>query len=447
MSSKGQSEPKRTRSRLGKVLSLLFKIMAPIVVLIIAGLGTRQMLETAPKAPRQPRPRMARLVEVTRVESGTHRVTLEAMGEVIPARRVELKPEVTGRVIWIAPTLEPGARFRAGEPLLKIEDRDFKLAVTQRKSELDQAKAAVVEGRYSLTKARTALKLEMGNQAVALKEYKVLNEHIDEESSELVLRKPQLRAARGAVEAAQAAIKSAEAALEAARARLAQARLDLERTTVFAPFNMIVKEKWVDVGDMVATNTPLMEIIGSDTFWVKLAVPQTDLGWVKIPEKGGSGGSPVRVFVATTGDKTPFQKGRVIRRLPAVEEQGRMAQLLVAVDDPLGLNNSRKKVPPLLLGTYVRGEIRGESVESAVAVPRDLVRNGNQVWVMTDAGTLDMRTVEVIHRGRDVILVRDELGSQEQLIVTDLAAPVQGMPLRVEEPEIEGGSGQKRKGP
>ena len=155
-------------SRVRRFMSLLFKIVLPIVVLTAAGLGAKQMLETAPKAPRRHRARMPKLVEVTTLNAAVHAVELEAMGQVIPARSVELKPEVAGRVTWIARTLEPGARFRFGEPLLKIDRRDFELAVTQRKSEVDQAEAAVIEARYSLTKAGTDLKLEMGNQAVAL---------------------------------------------------------------------------------------------------------------------------------------------------------------------------------------------------------------------------------------------------------------------------------------
>lgn len=61
---------------------------------------------------------------------------------------------------------------------------------------------------------------------------------------------------------------------------------------MLAPFNMIVKNKRVDVGDMVGTNTALIELIGSDTLWVKLAVPQNDLRWIDIPDPPGLAGIP-----------------------------------------------------------------------------------------------------------------------------------------------------------
>ena len=67
---------------------------------------------------------------------------------------------------------------------------------------------------------------------------------------------------------------------------------------------------------------------------------------------------------------------------------------------------------------------------SAAAIDREFIRNGSDVWIMEDDGNLSIRTVEIAFRGIDHILVTGGISPGENLVVTDLAAPVEGMLLR-----------------
>lgn len=78
------------------------------------------------------------------------------------------------------------------------------------------------------------------------------------------------------------------------------------------------------------------------------------------------------MYVGTAESEPCYREGRVIRRLPEVDEPGRMAQLLIAIDDPLGLISPAKGTTPLLLRAYVRARVMGRSVPSAAAVPREV---------------------------------------------------------------------------
>jgi hypothetical protein len=64
-------------------------------------------------------------------------------------------------------------------------------------------------------------------------------------------------------------------------------------------------------------------------------------------------------------------------------------------------------------------------------VKRSHLRDNDTVWIMNDAGQLDIRRVQIAFRGPDQVYVTKGLAENEQLVVTDIAAPVQGMPLRV----------------
>ena len=114
-----------------------------------------------------------------------------------------------------------------------------------------------------------------------------------------------------------------------------------------------------------------------------------------------------------------------------VETQGRMVELLIEVADPLALAEQSAGQPKLLLGSYVRVEIAGATLPRAAMIERDLIRDGDQVWIMDDQGNLDIRPVEIAFRARDHVLVIAGVDTGEKLVTSNLPSPVQGMALRI----------------
>ncbi|MDZ7810295.1 MAG: hypothetical protein U5L11_09260 [Arhodomonas sp.] len=80
----------------------------------------------------------------------------------------------------------------------------------------------------------------------------------------------------------------------------------------------------------------------------------------------------------------------MIRFIDRLEEEGRLARLLVAVDDPLGRSGGGE-VPRLVLGAFVRGEIHGRRIDEAVAVSPRWLREGDVLWVMDEEDRLAIR--------------------------------------------------------
>jgi multidrug efflux pump subunit AcrA (membrane-fusion protein) len=263
------------------------------------------------------------------------------------------------------------------------------------------------------------MKLEMGNQKIARQEYELLSQEVEGEERELVLRQPHLA--------------SAEAALQAAEASVTRAQLDLTRCQITAPFNAVIEDKHVDLGARVSQNASLLTLAGTDVYWIDLKVPVADLRWIKIPRGNQQDGSRVRVYDRDAWGEQVWREGRVIRLLAGLETQGRMARLLIAVTDPLSLDQNRGQ-PVMLLGSYVRVEIEGIDLAGGIPLRRELLRDGDQVWVLQEDGSLDIRPVDILFRGRTQVYIQSGLESGEQVVVTDIAAPVAGMPLRLEAP-------------
>lgn len=378
------------------------RMVLPLLVLALGVGGAVWLIRTAPQAPRQPPAPVARLVEVVEAQFGLHPVRIPAMGRVLPAQEVTLYPRVSGEVVAMHEQFLPGSRFAAGELLLQIDPSDFRLAVTQRESELVQA--------------RSALALEQGQQAVARQEYELLGREIPEADRDLVLRRPQLEQARARVQAAEAALE--------------QARLNLERTSVRAPFACTVRARMVNVGSQVTPATPLATLAGTEESWVETTVPVDQLEWLWIPGRNSPTGSVARIWRAGGSSGGAVRLGTVLRLLPDLEKDGRLARLLVSVTDPLALETQHAGLPPLLLGDAVRVELEGRTVR-AVAVDRRWCRDGDQVWIMNERNELEIRPVQVAFRAPEVLLVTGGLRPGERIVISELPAAVPGLPLRL----------------
>jgi RND family efflux transporter MFP subunit len=433
------------RSAGWRAVVIVLQILLVLVVLVGGTMLAAYLIATGPEAKRKPPAPRARLVDVEEAAFARHRTAVQAMGTVCPARSVVLHPRVGGEIVEVAKEFLPGGRFRAGETILRIEPEDYQLAVARRELALKQSELAIEQSQLATdqkqsTVARTEsdLKLERGQQAIARREFELLGENVTETEKELVLREPQFRTVQAAEQAAKAAMKeaevakkTAETAADEARNNLRQAQLDLKRTVIQAPFNAVIQTRDVDLGATVSTTTPLATLIGTDEYWVEVPVPVDQLKWVRVPQTTAEEGSAVRVYNEAAWGADRFRTGRVCRLASDLEEQGRMARLLVCVPDPLALAEANRGQPSLLIGSYVRVEIEGQEIESAAAVNRSLLRDGDRVWVMNRDDRLEIRPVTVAFRSRDHVLVTGGIQASDRLVVTDLAAPVEGMPLRV----------------
>lgn len=390
-------------------------IRIAIALLIVAGGGGGALwfIKTAPKPQKRSPVKWVPLVQVAAFAPGRHQVMVKAMGTVMPARTVSLEARVAGPVVALHPEFVEGGFVGRAEVLVQLEDDDYRLALAQRRSDL-------VNAQY-------ALSLEQGHQEVARREWQLLQGGARENgASDLALRKPHL-------EKAQADVASARAALD-------KAALDLERTRIRAPFNAIVRNRTVEVGSQVAAQEPLADLVGTDVYWIQATLPVDRLDWIDVPQRAGDPGAAVRVLY--NGDHVV--RAEVVRLLADLTDQGRMARLLIAVNDPLGRAPEAAPRPPLLIGQYVRVEIEGRHLDNVFAVPRTVLRDDDTVWLLDPDQRLEIRKVKPVWRDQEVVLLQDHLKPGDRLIVSDLSAPVAGMQLRIDPPKPAAGGKEGR---
>ena len=183
------------------------KVLLPLIILVVAAGILVGMIATRPEAKRRERGVKPLLVKVQSVAPSAQDPIIEGHGTVVAARQVTLQPEVAGRVVWVSPDLVPGGRFKKGQPMLRIDRRNYETVVAQRQA--------------TVKKAEMGLQMEQGKKRVAEREWKLVRSKRTKAGKSLALREPQ--------------IAEAEANHDAADQGLARAKLDVERTTIRAP--------------------------------------------------------------------------------------------------------------------------------------------------------------------------------------------------------------------
>ena len=386
-----------------RVILLLLNTVAPVLVLAAALFGARTLVAGRERPPQVPPERTATLVEVVSAVEEERSVGISGQGTVVPARRVSLAPQVTGRVAALHEHLVVGGLVSEGDTLLRIERDDFSLAIAERQSARDQAEATLM--------------IEQGRQEVATQEWGLYRDLFDVEPDDdaLATRQPQVRAA--------------EVAVEAAEARLQRAQLDYQRTTLRAPFDAVVQSESVELGGLVGPSTPVASLVDTTAFWLEVAVPYDALHRVAVPGVNAEVGSQATVRFEAFGGLVE-RAARVIRMRSELQGNGRMAVIVVEVEDPLELQRPVGDRRPLLLGAFVDVTLDGTRSIRGVRVPRVAIRNGDTAWVAGEDGALEIRTLEIVERGVDSVLVAGGVAAGEAIIVSRLGGVSEGMRVR-----------------
>jgi RND family efflux transporter MFP subunit len=378
----------------------VLQAVVSIVFLGMGALGLRALMASKPEMEQRKPLAPVPMVRTLQVKSRPQRIHITGEGTVRPLKEIDLVPEVGGKVVYISPSLVNGGVFRKGDPLLRIDPVDYRLAVT-----LARAKVKDSESRLELAEEEAA---------AAKEEWRLLNQGSTEESSEpppLVAKEPQLAAAR--------------AKLEADRADLRQALLNLERTELTAPFSGRVAEENVDIGQYVSPGQSLGILYSTEAAEIVVPLEGAALYWFDVPgfTSGDGTGAPAVVHASVAGRELSWT-GEVVRTEGKLDERTRMINVVVRVEEPYA------KKPPLVFGLFVGVEIEGKLISNGAIIPRRALHQGNIVWVVDAENRLHFRQVEVARIEGDEVVITGGLEDGEAVVTTPLKAVTDGMSVR-----------------
>jgi RND family efflux transporter MFP subunit len=390
----------KTEDRSGKAKHIV-RTLAICAIIALAAMGIIYVINaTEPTAQKSGATRKsAALVKVIYPKSGDYRPVITALGTVEPAREIQLSPRVSGQIISMAEEFIPGGFVNKGELLLEIDPADYHNNLAMRQSELHEAQAE--------------LEQELGQQRAAQQEFALLGEEIEEADRALILREPQIR--------------SAQARVESAQAELDMAKLDLSRTQLRAPLDAQILSRRVNLGSQVSPGNELAQLVGVDEYWIIASIPQADLQWIQLP-MAGERGATVEITKSGIWDEGVSRKGEVKHLIGALDNETRLARLLITIKDPLARHTEG---PTLLLGTVVEAHISARRLEDVFRLERIYLRRNDTVWIYNE-GKLNIREMNVVFRDLHHVYIQGGLEEGEAVVTTNLATISEGIPLRVE---------------
>lgn len=380
----------------GFIVKWMIKIVLPVCLILAGATGWSYFKSKEPKMKRKPHIAQAVVVETVSMKPGNYQSIVHVMGTVIPDREIILKARVPGEVVSISPEFVLGGVMKKGEMLLTLDDSDYKIEVKKAKS--------------ALNSALSSLAIEKGSQMIAKEELKLINEASRGviTATDLALRKPQL--------------VQAMVTVENARADLEKAGLSLSRTKIILPFNALILEKHVNLGSLVTAQGSLASIVDADTYRVEAQVPPDRLTALGMGRKSGS----IAIIHSQYSDQT--WQGKVLRTTGKMTDKSRMAGVIISIPDPLGLKHPVEKVQ-LLLDDHVDIQIMGKTLENVFSIPRAILRDGNTIWVYRE-GVLEIKDVTLAWKEDGRVFVKSGILEGDQVITSELPAPVNGMALQ-----------------
>jgi RND family efflux transporter MFP subunit len=347
------------------------------------------------------------LVETMALSPVDTRISVQSQGTVEARTRTSLVSEVSGKVSEVSPTFVAGGFFRKGEVLLRLDDSNYRTAVSRSEA--------------ALATARSALALEQGQADVSQREWDRMSPEQQARISgkELYLRKPQ--------------VAEVESRLEAAEADLEEARRNLAKTSIVAPYDGLVSSKSTDIGQFVNAGSVLAETFAVDYAEVRLPIPETKLAFLDLPvtlraEDDTSEGPEVEL-ISSMGSREYRWHGHLTRTEGVLDIRTRVLYSVVQVKDPYGLYGTERS-EPLRIGTYVNAAIAGQELKGVYVLPRHTLQAGDIVWVADQENRLRAREVTIVTVNGDDAFVSKGLLPGDRVVITRMENPLNGMAVQ-----------------
>ncbi|MEP7704595.1 efflux RND transporter periplasmic adaptor subunit [Paraglaciecola sp. 25GB23A] len=369
------------------------KIALPIVVLIV-GVGAMYTITvSAAKDESKEAVDTRPTVKVESIQSTDYPVLITSFGEVTPLESTLISSQVAGEVTGWNENFVAGGLVLRGEILFSIEKDTYEAALLQAEANLSSAQALLIE--------------EQARANVAKQEAKNLPNN---KVSDLYLRIPQ--------------VLSAEAAVKSAQARLKIAQRDLANCEIKAPYDALVINRNVGVGQYV--NQGAQVAVLNNVEKAEIIFPIAGFDNAFLPTN--IAGTPVTI--STKGFDAISREGLIARDLGVIDQATRMSQLVVRIYDPYGIKNG---LVPLKYGSYVEVQFIGRTLQQVYRLPQELVTN-RTVWIVDQDNKLEPRKVDIIREEGAYFLIGDGLNNNDKIVITLPEYPQKGMEVKMAQP-------------
>lgn len=378
------------------------KLLLPIVIVLVCAVIVWYVTSNPPKAKRSSPKNAAQIVvEVAQVKQQAYQVILTSFGTVQARTQSMLVAQVGGQIIKVSEQFRDGGFFEKGEALIWLDDRDY------------QAEVKIAEA--NVLTAQQGLMEEQAQSEQALRNWQRLGN--GDEPSLLVLRKPQL-------EAAKATLLSAEAQLQ-------KSNLALERTVVKAPYAGRILSTQADLGQVVSNNSQIASVYAIDIVEVRLPINNNDLELINLPReyKGNQVvGTNSQVYLRSDLIANQHWLAKIVRTEGAIDNATQQLYMVAQIDDPFSHDSEQNM--PVKIGQYVDAEIVAKQLPNAIVIPNSAIYQGSYVYTVND-NLLQRKDISIRWQNSQEAVIAEGLKESELLVLTPMGQVSSGTRVQI----------------
>ena len=345
-------------------------------------------------------------VRVTEVQQESVMLVVESQGKVQAAQMASVSAAVAGPVAWISPAMEAGGYVAEGEVLIRLDVSDYETAVARGRAGLQQAQADA---------SHTSNELQ----------------RLTELAARRLVSDTQLQESKRQAEVAAARLADAQVSLQ-------QAELDLQRGEITAPFNAVVQSRDIELGQYVNRAQSVGILLGADVVEVRVPLAIKQVGYLDIAlsHRGElpADAAPDVILKGVYGGEEHQWQGKLVRTEASIDANSNTVQSIIRVVQPNATDNAGGEAGwaaiPLPIGLFVQAEISGKQVDDLIALPRSVIRNGNQVLIVDSENKMYYRDVEIFRLEDNRVLISGGLVPGERICVSPIQAVVDGMSVQ-----------------
>lgn len=380
----------KKKPRITKTGILILTIIISIITFVIIGGWEKKEISTD-----ENRNKQKRVVSIKTIENAIYPSKVNVMGEVTPEWQTEVRGLLAGEISYISGDLRIGTQVKKGEVLMRIEDTQYA--------------SMVAEAKAGLSNAKINLLMEQKEAEDAMANWK--RSGIEgEPGSSLVLRQPQIEAARNAHYAAESALKTAQK--------------NLSYTQIRAPFNGIIVERYINQGEAVNAGTPLFKIISIDKSLIHVYLSNEQMNLLS--------DEPEQIEAVLTDKNTAQRwKARVAREGQFINNMNRLRTLVLEVDYPL------LQETPLLAGQFINVQLKGREMMEVMEAPQSSLTKGGFLWYVDQNKQLQSFKPQILFYDNQNLYFRlpPNIQSPIQLALNPNATYLNGMKVRTTQTE------------
>ncbi|MEQ9438125.1 MAG: efflux RND transporter periplasmic adaptor subunit [Cyclobacteriaceae bacterium] len=361
-----------------------------VVVVAVGFIAMRQFASMKELPPERPKQISTNFVRVNEVEYEEMDTEVVEYGRITSSQSLNMIAEVGGRLFAGNVTLKPGINFRKGQLLCRINDAEASLSLQARKSQFLNLIASSLPD----------FKIDFKEDYAAWQAY---FESIEMDQPlkplpEVTSSKVKTFLATKNILSEYYSIKSGEE--------------NLRKYYIYAPYDGSIVNVNLEVGTVVSPGSNIASIIRTDLLELEIPVDPKEIRWVQE-------GAEVEVSSENGAQSWP---GYVTRIADYLDPTTQSINVYVGVEaEP----NSG-----LYDGQYLRATIPGSRLEKAMQIPRRVLFNNDQVYVV-EGGVLKTRQVNVEKISQDLVLISpleaNGLNAGDSLVVDLPANAIENM--------------------